>query len=189
MRNASGHQSNARWKWAAVKKSEREHVLHFLLVGVCPPVLQIWPDFRPKSVIFRTRFQTRPPKSILVFWDLAFRQKLCYHYLDWGANKQILQIHFEFAYFSFFLTHLELKRKIRPYTPVVPSKTTPAAIPDQNGQSLYPFSDQNGANPSRWGGTYLKYSSYKGVPPPEAKQRQRNVQKSVLHVQSCFFAN
>ena len=30
MRNASGHQSNVRWKWAAVKKSEREHVRHFL---------------------------------------------------------------------------------------------------------------------------------------------------------------
>ena len=28
MRNASG--TNARWKWAAVKKSEREHVRHFL---------------------------------------------------------------------------------------------------------------------------------------------------------------
>ena len=25
--------------------------------------------------------------------------------------------------------------------------------------------------------------------PSRAKQRQRNVQKSVLHVQSCFFAN
>ena len=30
MRNSSGHQLNARWRWAAVKKSEREHVRHFL---------------------------------------------------------------------------------------------------------------------------------------------------------------
>ena len=31
--------------------------------------------------------------------------------------------------------------------------------PDQNGQSVYPFSDQNGAkNPTRWGGnTYMAY--------------------------------
>ena len=33
------------------------------LVGVCRPVLQI----RPKNVIFHTRFQTRPLKSIPVF--------------------------------------------------------------------------------------------------------------------------
>ena len=31
---------------------------------------------------------------------------------------------------------------------------------------------------------FLKVSRYS-----RAKQRQRNVQKSVLHVQSCFFAN
>ena len=31
-------------------------------------------------------------------------------------------MHFEFAYFHFVLIHLELKRKIRSYTPVVPSK-------------------------------------------------------------------
>ena len=55
-----------------------------------------------------------------------------------GVSRPVLQIHFEFAYFSFFLTHLELKQQIRSYTPVVPSKT----IPDE--QNLYPFSDQNG---------------------------------------------
>ena len=38
----------------------------------------------------------------------------------------------------------------------------PNPIPDQNGQSVYPFSDQNGTKTppcTRWGGTY------KGVPP------------------------
>ena len=43
------------------------------------------PDFRPKNVIFHTRFQTRPLKSIPVFGplaDLAFMQNLCYHYFD-----------------------------------------------------------------------------------------------------------
>ena len=38
-------------------------------------------------------------------------------------KQKILQIHFEFAYFSFFLTHLQLKRWIRSYTPVILSKT------------------------------------------------------------------
>ena len=48
--------------------------------------------------VFRPDLQNPYP-----FSDLTFRQKLCYHYLDWSKNKQILQIHFEFAYFSFFL--------------------------------------------------------------------------------------
>ena len=41
-----------------------------------------------------------------LFSDLAFRQKLCYHYLDWRANTKIIQLYLEFAHFSFFLTHL-----------------------------------------------------------------------------------
>ena len=47
-------------------------------------------------------------------------------------KKRILQSHFEFAYLSylaFFLTHLELKRWILSYTPVVPSKTIPDSRP------------------------------------------------------------
>ena len=45
-----------------------------------------WPYFRPKNVIFHTRFQTRPLKSILVF-----RQKLCHHYLAQSANRKFFQ--------------------------------------------------------------------------------------------------
>ena len=43
----------------------------------------------------------------------------------------------------------------------------PYPIPDQNGQSVYPFSDQNCAKtlPDGGGGTYL-YSLYKRVPHP-----------------------
>ena len=44
-------------------------------------VSESWPYFRPENVIFHSRFQTRPLKSI-PFSDLAFRQKLCYHYVD-----------------------------------------------------------------------------------------------------------
>ena len=47
--------------------------------------------------------------------------------------------------------------------PQFPSKAYP--IPDQNKQSLYPFSDQNvRKNPNLWGGTYL-YGLYRGLPP------------------------
>ena len=34
-------------------------------------------------------------------------------------------MHFEFVYYSFFYVYFELKRKIRSYTPVAPSKTMP----------------------------------------------------------------
>ena len=125
------------------------------LVGVpCAARLsKSWPDFRPKSVIVRTRFQTCP-----------FGRKLYYHNSDWNAKKQILQIHFEFAYFSFFLTRLELKRYIHSYTPVVPSKTTPdyrAKLP----KAIPVCRPKRRKNPIRWGGTY-PYGLYKGVPPP-----------------------
>ena len=48
---------------------------------------KFWPYFRPKNVIFHTRFQTRRQKIHTRFqtWplgDCPFRQKLCHHYLD-----------------------------------------------------------------------------------------------------------
>ena len=46
-----------------------------------------------------------------------------------ARKQQILQIHFEFVYIFFFLAHLELKRLIRSYAPVVPSKTIPDSRP------------------------------------------------------------
>ena len=49
-------------------------------------------------------------------------------------QKRFLKIHFEFAYYSFLLVHLELKRQTRSYTPVFPQKPYP--IPDQNRQYL-----------------------------------------------------
>ena len=60
---------------------------------------------------------------------------------DWpSARKADPQPHFEFAYSFLFLSYLELKRQIRSCTPVFLRK--PYLIPDQNGQSLYPFEDQ-----------------------------------------------
>ena len=46
--------------------------------------------------------------------------------------------------FKFSTIHLELKRQIRLYAPVVPLKTI-GPIYDHNGQNLYPFSDQIGS--------------------------------------------
>ena len=63
-----------------------------------------WPYLGPKNCHFPHLFS-----------DLAFRQKLCHH--------------FYFAYFYFVLIHLELKRWIRSYTPVVSSKSIPDSGP------------------------------------------------------------
>ena len=72
------------------------------LVVVCRPVLQIL-----------TLFETKKCHFSHLFSDLASK-KLCPSLLltavDQHTNKKLfLKIHFEFAYFSFFLIHLELK--------------------------------------------------------------------------------
>ena len=52
-----------------------------------------WPYFRPKSVIFHTRFLTWPlGRNYVIISKLERKQK-------------ILQIHYELAYFSFFLSY------------------------------------------------------------------------------------
>ena len=71
--------------------------------------------------------------------------------------------HFEFPYFSFFLTHLELKRKLRSYTTVVPSKTIPDSRPKW-AKCIFVFRPKLRKNPTRWGGTYVAY--IKESPPP-----------------------
>ena len=73
-------------------------LLEILGGGVPPGSSNPDPISDQKNVIFHIRFQTRPLKSIPVFRP-GFRQKLCYHYIDCSA---IIQIPFEFAYFSFF---------------------------------------------------------------------------------------
>ena len=65
-----------------------------------------WLYFRPKNIIFA--------KKIMPLL-LSLEQQ----------HKRFLKIHFAFAYFSFFLSHLELKLSIRSYTLVVSSKTIP----------------------------------------------------------------
>ena len=62
-----------------------------------------------------------------------------------GSEKHKLQLAFELLSLHVFEkrnNYLELKQYIRLYTPLILSKTNPVCR--QNGQSLYPFSDQNG---------------------------------------------
>ena len=74
--------------------------------------------------------------------------------------------HFEFAYFSFFLTHLELKRKLRSYTSVVPSKTIPDSRPKW-AKCIFVFRPKRRKNPTRWGGTYVSYIRESPPPPTQ----------------------
>ena len=79
-------------------------------------------------------------------------------------KQKIFQIHFEFAYFYFVLIHLELKRQLHSYAPVVPSKTTPDSRP-KSAKCIPVFTPKRPQNPTLWGSTYL-YGLYKGVSLP-----------------------
>jgi len=73
------------------------------------------------------------------------------------ANKKILQMHFEFTYFYFSYwfgietidTFIHSRSSLENHTP----------IPDQNGQSVYPFSDQKDPKFIPFGAahTYMAY--------------------------------
>ena len=72
-----------------------------------------WPYFRQKkNVIFRTRFQIWPLKSIPVFRPGSDHKTQHKHWheteiVSSSATKRFLKIHFEFAYYTFFLIQLE----------------------------------------------------------------------------------
>ena len=76
-------------------------------------------------------------------------------------------MHFQIAYFYFVFSHLELKREKRSYAPYIPRKPYP--IPDQNGQSAYPFLNQKGTQTTPFGAahthmTYIRESPPTGFP-------------------------
>ena len=65
------------------------------LVGVYRPVLQILTLFQTKNVIFHTRFQTRPLKSIPVFRPGLWAE-IMLSLLRLERKQKILQSHFQF---------------------------------------------------------------------------------------------
>ena len=94
------------------------------------------PIFRPK-MSFPHPFSDLPLKYISVFQSGGLTYfslgKILSSYQEPITLKSISKSHITL---TLFLIHLELKRKIRSCTLVVPWKTTPV-IPDQNRQSLY----------------------------------------------------
>ena len=128
-----------------------------------------WPYFRLKNVIFphpfsdlvtpkiHTRFQT---------WPLGRNYHNVIIWLRLECKQKTLQSHFfEFAYFSFFLFIWNWKHKYVHTRPYFPRKPHP--IPDQNGQSVYPFSDQKGPKTLPFGAAHT-YMAHTGEYPLEA---------------------
>ena len=106
-----------------------------------------WPYFRPKNVIFHTRVQTSPISNYVIIAEIEI------------PTKTIS----EFAHFSFFLTHLDLKGWLRSYTPVVVSKIIPDSRPKWS-KCIPVFRPNQLKNHTLWGGTNV-YGLYEGVPP------------------------
>ena len=123
-------------------------------VGVCRPVLQILIRFQiKKDVVFHTRFQTRPLKSIAVFRP-GLQAEIMLLLLRLEFKEENYSNPFQIRIFL-FLSH---SFGIKTINTFIHSRSSfrflckPYPIPDQNGQSVQ-------------GGTYL-YGLYKGVPPP-----------------------
>ena len=92
-------------------------------------------------------------------------------------------MHLEFTCFYFVLIHLEFKRYLHSYTPIVPTKTIPDSRP--TGQSVYPFSGKKAQNLSLWGGTYL-YGLFKRVSTRGCYSYERLEGSSKSRLLLCF---
>ena len=77
-------------------------------------------------------------------------------------TKIFLKIHFEFAYYSFFLIHLELKRQTRSCTPV----ENHTRIQTKTGKVYTPVSDQNGAKTIPFKAAYTYKANVRENPSP-----------------------
>ena len=78
-------------------------------------------------------------------------------------QKRFLKIHdYEYAFFSFFLIHLKLKRYIRSYTPSFPRKLSDSR--PEWAKSIPVFRPKQRKTSTFWDSTYL-WGLYEGVPP------------------------
>ena len=59
---------------------------------------------------------------------------------------------------------MEMKRELRSYAPVVPTKTIPG-LQSKMGQSLYPFSDQKGPKALPFGVAHTYMANIREYPP------------------------
>ena len=111
-----------------------------------------WPDFRPKSVIVRTRFQTCPlGGNYIIITQIGAQTNEFF--------KSISNSHISLSFLlvwnwndKYVHTLLKFPRKPHPIT-------------DQNYQRLYPFSDQNGAKTLSDGAAHIHMAYIREYPP------------------------
>ena len=125
-----------------------------------------WPYFRPKNVPFQTRFQTWPLKFLPCILRPGLKEIMSSLLRLEQQQKRFLKIHFELAYFSFFLS---FSVEIETTTTFVHSRSSFENQLDSRpkwAKSIPIFNQNDGHKiPTLWGGTYL-YGLYMGLPPP-----------------------
>ena len=161
-------------------------VLLKCLVGVCCPVLNILTLFQTKNVIFRTRFQTWPLKSIPVFRPGGGHKTQHKHWHETEIMSSLLRLNVQQKDFlkSISNSHITLSF-------LFIWKATNTLIHHRssfvnhnrfkNEQSVYPFSDQNKAKTLPDGPADAYKSSIREYPPgeqhtkePPARQRTKS---------------
>ena len=139
-------------------------------VGCAARFFKSWPDFKPKHLIFHTRFQTRTSKIHARFqiWPLGRNYLLRY---ERKQEKHSIPFRIRIVLFLSYWFGIEtINAFIRS---VVPSKTIPDSRPKW-AKSIPVIRPKRLKNPTRWGGTYL-YGFYKVVPPGLWPKRCRPV--------------
>ena len=121
------------------------------LVGVCRPVLQILTLFQTKICHYSQPFSDLASHENLYPFSDPAPKKLCHH----RQRKRFLSSLFIWNWNDMFI-HSRI------------SLETHTRIPDQNGQSLYPFSDQKWRKSSTLGGggAYTYMAFIREYPPP-----------------------
>ena len=121
------------------------------LVGVCRLVLQILTPLQTKTCHFPHPFSDRACKIHIRFQTWPLRNYvIIYTEIKTRTNTIHLKIHFQFAYFTFFLAHVELRRLSFPL--LVPSKTISRP---KWAKSIPVFRPKQRRNDTLWSGTYL----------------------------------
>ena len=132
--------------------------------GVCRPVLQILTLFQIKKCHFPHPFSDM---EVVTKRNITRLHKTEINVIIAEiktATKRFLEMHFEFEYytsFSFIWNWNDAHIDIQPWF-----LRKPYPIPDQNGQNLYPFSDQNCAKALSSGAAHTYMAYIRDYPPP-----------------------
>ena len=122
-----------------------------------------WPDFRPRNVIFHTRFQTRPLKPIHVFRP-GLKAEIMLSLLRLERKQKNYSNVFRIRIFLLLSYSFGIETLNAFIYSVVPSKTISGSRPKV--QSVYPFSDQNGAKTLPDGAAHTYMASIREYPTP-----------------------